>query len=266
MTVQSKQEGLTLIGDGYKKCADCGLFKPLDEFYLNKREKDGRSRICKGDAKLREFNRRRAKGIPLKNESLVGDCLRICANCGQIKPLNMFYARSDRKGHKSDCIECILKKRAAYRLSRGIRPYYENKDCPAYLGIHVAEQVLSHYFKNVNRMPMGNQGFDFVCDRGFKIDVKASTGHNHHCKGRERWQFEIKRNTIADYFLCLAFDNREDLNPEHVWLIPGDAINDLKYATISETTLAKWSHWEKPLAKVISCCNILKEKNVGMEA
>lgn len=181
-----------------------------------------------------------------------------CNECGQIKSVSLFYKRSDRKNaYKSECIECILQKRENYRLAKGIQPYYQNKDCSAYLGIHVAERVLSNYFKHIQQMPMGNPGFDFICGKGQRIDVKSSTRHNRNMVA-EGWQFYINHNKVPDYFLCIAFDNREDLNPEHVWLIPGDVLNDLKYATISETTLKRWSKWEKPIDKVISCCNTLK--------
>jgi hypothetical protein len=190
--------------------------------------------------------------------SLTVEATKRCNTCGQIKPLSMFYKRTDRRnGYKSDCKDCILEKREAYRLSKGIQPYYENKECSQYLGIHVAERVLSHCFDNVYRMDPGNPGFDFICSKGYKIDVKASVRVDRHSNGLKGWQFQIKRNTTANYFLCLAFDSRDSLNPEHIWLIPGKAINHLRFASISETTLAKWSQYEKPIGKVLQCCNVL---------
>ena len=73
--------------------------------------------------------------------------------------------------------------------------------------------------------------------------------------------FNIHQNQIADYFLCLAFDNRQQLNPMHIWLIPSRKINNLKTLTISESRLDKWSQYEliDKLDKVIGCCNIMKE-------
>jgi hypothetical protein len=194
-----------------------------------------------------------------RTTTLVSGSYKTCSNCGEIKPLSMFYKRTDRKsGYTSHCKDCILEKREAYRLSKGIQPYYENKDCSMYFGV-LAEDILENYFKNVTRMPSCNPGFDYICGRGFKIDVKASTRHNRNSGDLEGWQFEVRHNAVADYFLCIAFDSRESLNPEHIWLIPGKAINHLRFTSISETTLAKWSQWERPIGKVLECCNVLKE-------
>ena len=132
-----------------------------------------------------------------------------------------------------------------------------NKDCPDYLGVTIAEQLLAKIFKNVERMPIHNRGFDFKCNYGYMIDVKASTKR----KARNGWLFGINRNPIADYFLCLAFDNRQQLNPMHIWLIPSKEINHLTRLGISESRLDKWSKYEltDKMDKVISCCNIMKE-------
>lgn len=98
----------------------------------------------------------------------------------------------------------------------------ENKDCNLYLGVHIAENALSKIFEDVQRMPYGNPKYDFICGRGFKIDVKSACQYID--RGRVVWSFHINCNTIADYFLCIAFDNRKHLNPLHIWLIGGDEI------------------------------------------
>ena len=131
-----------------------------------------------------------------------------------------------------------------------------NKNCASYLGVTIAEQLLAKVFKNVVMMPYGNKGFDFKCNQGYMIDVKSAVKRNL----RRAWMFKINKNLIADYFLCLAFDNRQQLNPMHIWLIPSKEINHLKFLTISESRLIKWSKYEliDKLDKVIGCCNIMK--------
>ena len=133
-----------------------------------------------------------------------------------------------------------------------------NKNCPIYLGVTIAEQLLAKVFKNVKRMPNCNQGFDIICNQGYKIDIKSST----RSKNRNGWIFNINHNKIADYFLYLAFDDRKNLNPLHIWLIPSKEINYLIGLRISESKLDKWSKYEltDKLDKVIGCCNIMKEK------
>ena len=139
------------------------------------------------------------------------------------------------------------------------RPMSENRDCSSFLGVHVAERVLSYLFKNVVRMPYCNIGYDFKCGKGYLVDVKSSCRYHSNIKTQsDRWIFSIKKNQIAEYFLCLAFDNRESLHPEHVWLIPASDVNDHSTISVSETTLSKWSKYERPVNQVATCCDILK--------
>ena len=130
-----------------------------------------------------------------------------------------------------------------------------NKESTNYLGINCAEQVLSNVFKNVEKMLYGNPGYDFICGRGYKVDSKACC----RSKGKyNSWKFNIKKNKTADYFALLAFDNREDTNPLHFWLIPGNIVNDKTNISISESTISKWDEYKRDVSKIISCCNILK--------
>lgn len=133
-------------------------------------------------------------------------------------------------------------------------PMSTNKECAQYLGCYITEQVLSKIFKNVKMMPFGNHGFDIICDNGYKVEIKSSaTGDKNGY-----WKFAIRKNDIADYFLLMAFDNRENLNPIHLWLIPGKDINHLTSIDIHKTTLEKWIKYEQPLDKVLTCCNEMR--------
>jgi len=243
--------------DGTKVCADCGKRLPIDDFYKSKNCKDGHAYICKTDAKRREEERRRKRGVPIKNPNRISADMKKCAKCGMVKPISDFYKRKDRQDcYKSVCITCARNRAEQKRRENGVPSYTENTRCTAYLGIHVAERILSRIFKNVIRMQMGNKGYDFICSRGYKIDVKSSTINTNG-----RWQFDIGNNKMADFFLCLAFDNRDNLNPEHLWLIPGNAINNKKYITTCRSTANKWSQWERPIEEVVSCCNAMKQTN-----
>lgn len=153
------------------------------------------------------------------------------------------------------------------------RNFYQTqwKNCGIFLGCYVAERVLSYVFKVTHRMPYGNKGFDFICDKGYKIDVKSS------CLSNNSYIFSIRKNKITDYFLCIGFDDRENLNPQHIWLIKGDEIikrgkmkplklNDFNsHLTIPNDTLhlewfSKYELTEK-LRKTIKCCKKLKHNN-----
>lgn len=140
---------------------------------------------------------------------------------------------------------------------RGILSMAENKTCGLFLGVHVAEKVLSCVFDSVVRQPVTNPGFDFICNKGKKIDVKSSCLNYQHHK-TPSWLFHIDRNKIADYFLCLAFDNRIDLTPMYLWLLPADKLNHMAGARISMNTIDKWSQYNISIDKVTACCNVIK--------
>lgn len=161
------------------------------------------------------------------------------------------------------------------RYERGrCLPTSENKDCSLYLGVYIAERILPLLFENVEKMPDGNPGFDFICGNGYKIDVKSA------CLSRDReWVFIINKNKIADYFFMVAFDDREKLGVIHIWLIKGDSVIEKtntyqseefifneKYAVViskGNRSLKRWKKHEKTdlLEKAQKICNEFKNDN-----
>jgi hypothetical protein len=143
----------------------------------------------------------------------------------------------------------------AFYKSKGYRGTSgTNKDCSNWLG-DKAETILMNMFDTVQKMPYDNPGYDFICGKGHKIDCKS------RCLGKRdinTWTFPIHKNKTADYFLCLAFDNRNNMTPLHVWLIPGIILNDKDSVSISKSTINKWKQYEKSLDKVLVCCNTMK--------
>lgn len=203
--------------------------------------------------------------------------IKVCSTCGvELTALN--WTPSNQRQRRNTCTSCYNTKQRIYdhawrhkdpekaRLKsergnrkRGLRPFNENKECAAFLGVYVAERVLKHVFKNVKQMPYGNVGFDYICGRGYKIDVKSGCVRHYISTRSKHWAFNIDYNEIADYFLCIAFDDRENLNPMHLWLIPSADVNNQRIISISESTLQKWNQYKLDIAKVIRCCDVLKE-------
>ena len=122
-----------------------------------------------------------------------------------------------------------------------------------FLGVHIAERVLSMAFKDVKRMPIRNPGYDFICNHDKLIEIKSSCRHKNG-----QWSFNVKRNVTADYFLFLAFDNRKDLNPLHAWLIPGSVVNHLRMATVRKGTIHKWDEYALDISKISDCCDAMR--------
>lgn len=144
------------------------------------------------------------------------------------------------------------------------KPMSENKECSSYLGVYIAERYLSKIFTNVIRMPINHSGYDFICNKDYKIDVKSA------CIGKtsNRWVFCINNNITADYFLCIGFDNRNDMNPLHIWLIPNNTSLPKSGLSITNTSkiLKKYQQYEQneKLDELIICCDdihILDKEN-----
>jgi hypothetical protein len=187
------------------------------------------------------------------------EMMKRCKFCEREFPIIHFKKGKSYKGGRSTrCRECESKYARERLHAKGlVTPYTQLRTCSSYLGVHVAERLLNNVFKTVQKMPMNNHGYDFICGRGKKVDSKCSTMkiEQGHC---DRWRFDIERNVVADYFACIAFDNRNDLNPMHFWLIPGHKVNHLRCLCISKSTLDKWNPYNKSIDKILSCCNALK--------
>ncbi len=161
------------------------------------------------------------------------------------------------------------------KKNRALESIKKNQYCSIYLGIYIAEQSLKKVFKNVVWMSIRNKGYDFVCDKGNKIDVKSSC-----LRFSNGWSFVISKNKIADYFLLVAFDNRENIKPLHLWLIKGNelvkfvshgkyvtgnCLNDLNslYISSKDKILEKYRKYElvNKIDEVEKYCNDLKNSN-----
>lgn len=206
---------------------------------------------------------------------------RTCSKCGETKPLDEFYDRKDSKDEKrTDCKKCTIKRSREYyqthrkersekgkeyrqknldkiRERKGHKPMYENKLCSSYLGVFIAERLCRHLFKDVEVMPYGHTGYDIICNKGKKIDVKSSCtrfldGDHPH------WVFEVDHNIIADFFICVAFDNRINLNLLYMWMIPGHEVNNQGKASISPSTVHKWDEWKRDIDDAKLCCTEMK--------
>lgn len=195
-----------------------------------------------------------------------------CNKCNVLLEVDNNWRRYDAVSNYYVCIDCknTISNKGRYR--RGERgKMYKNKNCSDYLGVVIAERLLSKVFKNVEKMPHKYPGYDFICNRGYKVDVKSTVVRSYVSHGKNICKiinFCIKKNKIPDYFLCVAFDNREDLNPLYCWLIPGEDVNDKSTIGISPNNkkkLLKWKMYEVDLGNITDCCNTLRDAIVDVE-
>lgn len=180
----------------------------------------------------------------------------VCDGCGVYNSVPMYqYSRNSGM-----CIKCAAKFRELVQkppLPDGwqskLSDITDNKSSAVYLG-SIAEIILSNIYSGVRVMPINNHGYDIICNRDFKIDIKSSAIGDK----RGRWEFRINKNQTADHFLCIAFNSRDDLkNPVHLWMIPGHVVNHMTTICISKSTLDKWSEYKLSLDKLEACCNDL---------
>lgn len=208
-----------------------------------------------------------------------------CIKCHKLKPNDEFQDRKDSKdGKRAECKMCRKEYHKKYyqkhreevkekvrnhyhndggREKQGKKSMYEDKNCPQYLGIVVAERLVKHLFKDVEVMPYGFPDYDMICNKGKKINVKASTIRDAHNKNStvNRWDFHTNYNKDCDFFLCMAFDNVIDCNPLIAWMIPGSEVNHYSKIIISSTTIHKWDKWKMDMSNAQACCDLMKGKD-----
>ncbi len=234
------------------------------ENFAKKIRKDGRDGVdflCRDCSRVykREWGRkRRASNRPINPVER-----KWCPQCKQVLPASAFHkAKGTLDGLRAWCGACEVDHCREWRHQKNLhKPLDENKACSSYLGVYIAERLLPGVFKGaIERMPYGHKGFDFLCEKRKRIDVKS--GCLIAYRGHYKWGFKINQNKEADFFLLIAFNNREDLTPMHCWLLPGKLISHLITLSIhnSAKVLEKWAEYEKPLDDVLSCCQQLRDK------
>lgn len=196
--------------------------------------------------------------------------MKTCTKCHKRKSIDEFHKnKSMNDGRASWCKQCSKEYDMDYyhngggKEKRGRISMYKNKNCAHYLGIVVAERLIKHLFNDVVMMPFGHPGYDMICNRGKKINVKASTINARQNKNSimNTWKFNINYNKNCDFFLLMAFDNVIDCNPLNAWIIPGNEINNKSGLRISLRNIHRWNAWKMDLDNAQACCDLMKEKN-----
>jgi hypothetical protein len=109
------------------------------------------------------------------------------------------------------------------------QPLEENTECAHYLGTYIAERqygrkILPIIFGGIEKeMPYGNPQYDFIVKNGIKVDIKSCV-LREPLKGWKGWEPHVRWNKNTDYFVMLAFDDRENLNLFHIWVVEKNVI------------------------------------------
>ena len=146
-------------------------------------------------------------------------------------------------------------------------PIKEDRMDNRFLGIYIGENAINKIFEGSKRMRPHNPGYDILCPKGYKIDVKATVLSRYNT-----YIFDISKNKTADYFVMIGFNNIIDLEPLHLWIIGGNeklhtgtTINDKnKLVILNEPLyLEKYEKYEKidNLESLKILCNEFDAKN-----
>lgn len=136
----------------------------------------------------------------------------------------------------------------------------ENRIDNRFIGVYIAENGINKIYDKSKRMKINNVGYDIVCPKGYKIDVKATVLNKYN-----NFDFAINKNKIADYFTLVGFNNIIELEPLHLWIIRSDEnvyrpINELyRFKILNEPIyINRYKKYEK-LDKLETLKNICKE-------
>jgi len=130
----------------------------------------------------------------------------------------------------------------------------------SYLGKYIGEDIFKIFlltiFEYVKQQYSSNRGFDFICKnprQGF-IDkysqFKLEIGKEYRfdsksvlikgCNNSDKWfgwQFNIRYNNIADYFILCGY--KDNFNPIHIWVFnKNDIIYGRKFWMRENITIA----------------------------
>ena len=176
-----------------KKCPRCGIVKPYSEYHLHKSgRKIGKPqsycKICDSkrshdDHLLNQDKENKAKrekyyqnqeSEKARRKQYYEDHLEE----EQRKARERYYENQNvnkekRRQYYNEHIEEERRKGRERWYAKGSKPASDNPECSKYMG-DFAEKALSVFFKTMTRMPNNNPGYDFLCNRGFKIDAKSS--------------------------------------------------------------------------------------------
>lgn len=112
-------------------------------------------------------------------------------------------------------------------------PYFEQPNCARYTD-YIKEGVES-VFNNITKDGNIDERADFYMEiDGKRLKVKHLTSSRHiYCndmrKDRYYWVYYIDHNSFVDAFLLSAFDNRNSINFQHLWLIKSNIVFELLY-------------------------------------
>lgn len=150
-----------------------------------------------------------------------------------------------------------------YKTGKNL-PREVNDDCSLWFGEFISQNYVMKTFEDSIKIPSNNPGFDWICKKGQKIDHKGACLKYYPWQS-PHWSFHIRHNKISDYFILSAWDDKDNLNPLHVWMFhKNDKVRGRKFCEFEEFVvtntpeklkeLEKWEVTDR-LGKLKEFCN-----------
>lgn len=195
------------------------------------------------------------------------------------------YIRKERNEYKKNW-------KRQHRWEKGIcEPMEFNDSCSSYFGVSFGEELFRRFlltiFDQVKKTGYIDKGIDFICknprhefiDKYAQFKLERDEEYTLQLKvrnpqrvllGNDNLHFPINYNNNPDYFILAGFDNRESMNPIHIWLIhKNDIIRGRKFwkrISFSVVNLPQYImefktyELEDELKLLSKLCNQLKEE------
>lgn len=136
-----------------------------------------------------------------------------------------------------------------YSYNKGLSsPMLESTNWSKFFGEHIVENYIMKIFEDPIKMPQNNKGFDWLSKKGEKIQCKAR--YPERCGVNIRWNFAIRYNCTADWFILSGWDGIDSPKPLHVWIFhKKEMIRGRKFwrresLSISPKTLEEFKKYE----------------------
>ena len=140
------------------------------------------------------------------------------------------------KAWRADNPELVKRYRDKSADKNGGKRYHINKECTAFLGVHIGERLAARIL-GVEPTTYHDGGVDFILDDGSSVQVKASMVKDN----RDVWEFQL--NSDADKYLLMAFVEKSLTGLWKAWLIPTNILTS-RHTSVTRNTCNKWSKYE----------------------
>ena len=229
-----------------KRCAKCGVEKPLIEFANHSKTRDGLQYWCK---ECKSENHQKNKNKPVKRRIVSSKPgMKYCCRCGEEKPTNLFSkSKYSKDGLKHSCKVCD-KKFADTRVDYRRKYREENK-------IEIKENKRKYYYDNIDDISIKNANYrNSHKDEKKKYDQEYIKRDPEYQRLRHLNYRENNEEKLLQYWIDYNKDHREER-------ILYNKIYNITHKEENHSRLVKYRQTSEGKASVSRCRNNRRYKS-----